>query len=312
MTLRIMRFSLVEESRSMIEDTRRQDMISQEIAKMWKGLLHGKDVAYHQKVHCVRPLIAFFVPSSLAGAFLALPLLVLLWYGVDAGFTGYMQDPSVIHAARLSLSTSVLSLLVTLALGTPLAYLLARWSFPHKVTVETIVDLPIVLPPMVAGIGLLLAFGRNGVLGGPLEAMGIHLPFTTAAVIFAQAFVSAPLYIRAARQGFAAINPEVIEAAYTDGATEFTIFRRVMAPLAGRAMLNGLILAWARAFGEFGATMIFAGNLQGVTQTMPLVIFNGFETNLGVALSLSLLLIMISALILLSLRMIEKNASVNI
>jgi molybdate transport system permease protein len=296
----------------MIQDTGRRDAISEELAKAWKALVRVNDVAYHQKVHRWRPLIAFFAPGGLAGALLALPLMVLLWHGVDAGFTGYLRDPSVVHAARLSLSTSVLSILVTLALGTPLAYVLARWSFPHKVTVETIVDLPIVLPPMVAGIGLLLAFGRNGLLGGPLEAMGIHLPFTTAAVIFAQAFVSAPLYIRATRQGFAAINPEVIEAAYTDGAAEFTIFRRVMLPLAGRAMLNGLILAWARAFGEFGATMIFAGNLQGVTQTMPLVIFNGFETNLGVALSLSLLLIMISALILLTLRMIEKNASVNI
>jgi molybdate transport system permease protein len=296
----------------MIQDTSRQDVITEALSKAWKALVRVDAVAYHQKVHRFRPLMAFFLPGGLAGLFLALPLMVLLWHGVDAGFTGYLRDPSVVHAARLSLSTSVISILMTLALGTPLAYVLARWSFPHKVTVETIIDLPIVLPPMVAGIGLLLAFGRNGVLGKPLDAWGIHLPFTTAAVIFAQAFVSAPLYIRAARQGFSAINPEVIEAAYTDGAPELCIFRTVMMPLAGRAMLNGLILCWARAFGEFGATMIFAGNLQGVTQTMPLVIFNGFETNLGVALSLSLLLIMISTLILLTLRMIEKNASINV
>jgi molybdate transport system permease protein len=296
----------------MIQDTNHHDVIVEEVGRIWRALVHVNNVAYHQKIHRIAPVAAFFLPGGLAGFLLALPLLVLLLHGVDAGFTGYLADPSVIAAARLSIITSVISLIITLLLGTPLAYVLARWSFPHKVAVETIIDLPIVLPPMVAGIGLLLAFGRNGLLGGPLFALGIRLPFTTVAVIFAQAFVSAPLYIRAVRQGFAAINPEVIEAAYTDGAAEQVIFRKVMMPLAGRSMLNGLILCWARAFGEFGATMIFAGNLQGVTQTMPLVIFNGFETNLGVALSLSLLLILISALILLTLRVIESNASLNI
>jgi molybdate transport system permease protein len=149
-------------------------------------------------------------------------------------------------------------------------------------------------------------------LGEPLQALGIRLPFTTAAVIFAQIFVSAPLYIRAARLGFGAVRPDLIEAAYTDGATELILFLAVMIPLAGRAMLNGMILCWARAFGEFGATMIFAGNLQGFTQTMPLVIFNGFETNLDVAISISLLLILISALVLFALRSLEKNTNINL
>ena len=142
--------------------------------------------------------------------------------------------------------------------------------------------------------------------------LGIHLPFTTAAVIFAQAFVSAPLFIRAARLGFGAVRPELIEAAYTDGASEQVIFWTIMLPLASRAMLNGLILSWARAFGEFGVTIIFAGNLLGVTQTMPLVIYNGFETNLGIALGISLVLIIISGMILLALRMVEKETAVSI
>ncbi len=269
-------------------------------------------MAYHEKVHCVRPLIGFFVPGGMTGVLLALPLLILLWRGAEAGFTGYLSDPSVIQAALLSLFTSITSLVIILLLGTPLAYLLARWTFRHKAWIELVIDLPIVLPPMVAGIGLLLLFGSNGVLGGLLNSMGIHLPFTTAAVIFAQAFVSAPLYIRAARLGFAAVRPELIEAAYTDGASEQIIFWTIMLPLASRAMLNGLILSWARAFGEFGATIIFAGNLLGVTQTMPLVIYNGFETNLGIALGISLLLILISGVILLALRLIEKDTTIAI
>jgi molybdate transport system permease protein len=296
----------------MIRDIVRMDTIAERVAQKPKALPHVSDAAYHQKIHRVRPLIGFFVPGGIAGLLLALPLIVLLWHGVESGFSGYLADPSVVAAARLSIFTSAISLLVTLLLGTPLAYVLARWSFRHKAAVETVIDLPIVLPPMVAGIGLLLAFGRNGLLGGPLHDLGIHLPFTTAAVIFAQAFVSAPLYIRAARLGFGSVRPDLIEAAYTDGATELEIFRLVMIPLAGRSMLNGLILCWARAFGEFGATIIFAGNLQGFTQTMPLVIFNGFETNLGIALSISLVLIMISASILLALRTIEKNTNINI
>jgi molybdate transport system permease protein len=267
---------------------------------------------YHKKIHRVRPLIMFFLPAGVTGILLALPVAFLLWRGVSAGFAGYLTEPSVIYAARLSVLTSGMSLLVTLLLGTPLAYLLARWSFRHKAWIETIVDLPIVLPPMVAGIGLLLVFGRNGLFGAAMDQAGIRLPFTTAAVILAQAFVSSPLYIRAARLGFGAVRPEMIEAAYTDGASEAVIFWFIMIPLAGRAMLNGLILCWARAFGEFGATIIFAGNLENVTQTMPLVIFNGFETNLEIALAISLLLILLSAGILFALRTVERETYINL
>ena len=268
-------------------------------------------MAYHNRVHRVRPLIAFLLPAGLIGILLSLPIIVLLLRGVEAAFTGYLSEPTVVQAAVLSILTTGISIIVTLLLGTPLAYLLARWSFKFKAWIELVIDLPIVLPPLVAGIGLLLAFGRNGFLGGFLHLWGIRLPFTTVAVIFAQTFVSAPLYIRAARLGFGSIRPELIEAAYTDGATEQYIFWTIMLPLAGRAMLNGMILSWARAFGEFGATIIFAGNLAGVTQTMPLVIFNGFETNLGIALGISLILITISGLVLLVLRSVEKDTNLN-
>jgi molybdate transport system permease protein len=264
-------------------------------------------MAYHERIHRVRPLLGFFLPGGMTSLFLAMPLFLLLWRGVESGLSGYLTEPSVFQAALLSMLTSFISLAVTLLLGTPLAYMLARWSFRHKTWIELVIDLPIVVPPMVAGIGLLLLFGSHGVLGIPLKSLGVRLPFTTAAVIFAQTFVSAPLYIRAARLGFAAVCPEIIEAAYTDGASEQRIFWTIMIPLGSRAMLNGLILSWARAFGEFGATIIFAGNLMGVTQTMPLVIFNGFETNLGVALGLSLILIVISAFILYALRLVEKE-----
>jgi molybdate transport system permease protein len=269
-------------------------------------------MAYHEKVHQVRPLLGFFLLGGLTGVLLALPLLILLWRGVVAGLDGYLSEPTVAQAAILSIFTTGVSLLITLLLGTPLAYLLARWSFRHKAWIELIVDLPIVLPPMVAGIGLLLTFGRNGLMGGLLDLLHIRLPFTTAAVIFAQAFVSAPLFIRAARLGFGAVRTELIEAAYTDGASELEIFWSIMLPLASRSMLNGLILCWARAFGEFGATIIFAGNLLGVTQTMPLVIYNGFETNLEIALGISLILIFISGMILFALRMIEKDTNINL
>ena len=264
-------------------------------------------MAYHARIHQVRPILGFLLPGGLTGILLAAPLVVLLIRGTEAGLQGYLSDPSVLDAARLSLWTSVISLLITLVLGTPLAYALARWSFRYKNWVEIFIDLPIVLPPLVAGIGLLLTFGRNGFLGAILDRMGIHLPFTTMAVIFAQTFVSAPLFIRAARLGFANIQPELIEAAYTDGVTEIFLFWHIMLPLASRAMLNGMILSWSRAFGEFGATVIFAGNLQGFTQTMPLAIFQGFEVNLGTALAISLLLILISAAVIFSLRKIENG-----
>jgi molybdate transport system permease protein len=197
--------------------------------------------------------------------------------------------------------------LIAIVTGTPLAFVLARRAFPGKTFLELLIDLPIVLPPSVAGIALLIAFGRQGVFGGWLNAFGISLPFTTAAVILAQTFVSAPLFVRAARIGFAEIEPQVVEAAYVEGSNEWQLFRFVMFPLAGRAILSGAILAWTRAIGEFGATILFAGNLEGVTQTMPLAIYLGLERSLNIALALSTVLVFVSFLLLLVTRRLEAH-----
>jgi molybdate transport system permease protein len=254
----------------------------------------------------------FLIPSGLTVSLLAIPLGVFIWRGVPAMLENYLANPTVFMAIGLSFVTSLGSGVVALLVGTPLAYTLARWSFPRKALVELIIDLPIVLPPLVAGIGLLLTFGRNGLLGPALDAIGLRLPFTTAAVVVAMTFVSAPLYIRAARLGFAAVRHEIVEAAYVDGADERQVFWFIMLPLTTRAMLNGLIMCWARAFGEFGATIVFAGNLAGRTQTMPLAIFVGFETELGMALGLSLLLVLVSALVLLAMRRVERETSIGL
>ena len=167
-------------------------------------------------------------------------------------------------------------------------------------------DLPVVLPPTVAGIALLMAFGRVGIFGTWLKLIGITIPFTTAAVIMAQTFVSAPFLVRSARIGFAAIDPQHQEAARMEGANEWQVFRYIMFPLAGRAILTGIILAWTRALGEFGATILFAGNLEGTTQTMPLAIYIGFEDNIHIALVLSVMLLAVSLVFLALLRKLEE------
>jgi molybdate transport system permease protein len=195
---------------------------------------------------------------------------------------------------------------MTLVTGTPLAFVLARRRFPGKTLLELAIDLPIVLPPSVAGIALLVAFGRQGVFGSGLSTLGISLPFTTAAVVLAQTFVSAPLFVRAARIGFAEIDHQIVEAAYVEGSNEWQLFRFLMFPLAGRAVLSGAILAWTRAIGEFGATILFAGNLEGVTQTMPLAIYLGLERSLNIALALSTVLVFVSFMLLLVTRRLEN------
>ncbi len=198
----------------------------------------------------------------------------------------------------LSLVTSLITAAVTLAAGTPVAILLAQRNSGFYRIMDALIDLPTVLPPSVAGIALLMAFGRRGLLGSWLSTIGISLPFTTAAVIMAQTFVAAPLYVRAATLGFSSIEPELKQAAALDGANRWQIFRYVSLPLAGIAIFSGSVLTWARALGEFGATIIFAGNFPGRTQTMPLAIYIGFEIDLNVALTLSIILICFSFLTL--------------
>ena len=248
----------------------------------------------------------FIVPGGALVSLLALPLVALLWRALMAGPVGMLLTATALSALRLSLFTSAVCALVAVITGTPLAYALARWSFRGRAWIEVLIDLPVVLPPSVAGLALLMAFGRRGLLGDALGEVGVSLPFTTAAVVVAQLFVAAPFYVRAARLGFASIDPQLEEAAYTEGANQWQLFRHVMLPLAGRAMVSGLILCWARALGEFGATILFAGNLVGRTQTMPLAIYLGLERDLGVALALSALLLVVSVLLLVALRRLEK------
>lgn len=250
----------------------------------------------------------FVLPSLLLLALFGLPVLALILRAAGTDFLTYALSPQAQTALRLSLVTSALSVLLDVALGMPLAYILARWKFRGKTVLELLVDLPVVLPPSVAGLALLMAFGRTGLLGPALGRLGVSLPFTTAAVVLAQTFVAAPLFVRSARLGFAEVDPQLEEAAWVEGATEAQVFRHVMFPLAWRGLLTGLILAWTRALGEFGATILFAGNLEGKTQTMPLAIYLGLERGLGVALALSVLLVIVSVALLGVMRRVEKRS----
>ena len=190
---------------------------------------------------------------------IGLPLLALVWRSIGKDFFPDLLSASAFSALKLSLLTSIISVVLSLLIGTPLAYLLAHWKFPGRMLIDMLVDLPVVMPPSVAGIALLMAFGREGIFGAWLNAIGVTIPFTTAAVVIAQTFVSAPFLVRSARIGFAAIDPQQEEAARMEGASEWQVFQHIMFPLAGRAVLTGVILTWTRALGEFGATIFSRG-----------------------------------------------------
>lgn len=235
-------------------------------------------------------------------AFLAVPLVVLLLNVTPEHFWANLAKPEVYRAIFLSLGTSAVATGVTVLLGTPAAYLMARRQFPGKSILDTLIDLPTVLPPAVAGVALLLTFGRRGPLGSLLDTWGIHIAFTQIAVVMAQTFIAAPLFLRAATIGLAGIEPELEQATAMDGATRHQVFWHITVPLAWRALVSGAVMTWARALGEFGATIIFAGNLPGRTQTMPLAIYLGFEIDLGAALALSVILICCSFLVLIAIK----------
>jgi len=236
--------------------------------------------------------------------FLALPLLALLFYSPPAELRVNLARPEVRQAIGLSLRTSASATLAAVLLGLPVAYLLARREFRGRLLLDNLIDLPIVLPPAVAGLALLLVFGRRGWLGAPLDDLGVRVTFTQVAVVIAQTFIAVSLFIRAATIGFAAVEPELEDAAAIDGAGPGQVFWRISLPLARRGVLSGVALAWARALGEFGATIIFAGNFPGRTQTMPLAIYLGFELELGVAVVLSVILIGCSFVVLLLIKLL--------
>ncbi|HEX5589029.1 MAG TPA: ABC transporter permease [Candidatus Limnocylindrales bacterium] len=215
--------------------------------------------------------------GGLLAAFLALPVATLVARALgDGELAGALASPTVRDALVLSLATTAASLAITVLVGTPLAFALARRRFPGAGIVEVIVDLPLVLPPSVAGLALLLVFGRRGLLGDTLDAAGLAIPFTAIAVVLAQVFVAAPFYVRAARAGISTVPRDLEDAARVDGASEPGVFRHVLLPLAAPALAAGLVMSWARSLGEFGATILFAGNVAGRTQTLPLVVYAEF------------------------------------
>jgi molybdate transport system permease protein len=230
--------------------------------------------------------------------FLTLPLLALLVRGSAAGIGESLSGGPAASAVALSLTTSSVTTALAILLGTPLAFVLARYRFPGRGAVDTLVDLPMVLPPAVAGVALLVAFGRRGVLGAYVAAAGIDIAFTPTAVVLAQLFVAAPFYVRAAAGSFARVDRDLEEAAMLDGASRWAVLRHVTVPLAWPALVGGAVMTWARALGEFGATIIFAGNFPGRTQTMPLAIYMGFEIDLATALALAAILLAISGAVL--------------
>jgi len=212
--------------------------------------------------------------AALFALFLGLPIVTLIGRAIlDGSLAKAIASPVVFDALSLSLVTTAISLVITVSLGLPLAFVLARREFRGKGWLEAIVDLPIVLPPSVAGLALLLVFGRRGLLSAPFEVLGIAIPFTTIAVILAQTFVSAPFFIRSARTGIAGVERDLEDAARVDGASERQLFRTITVPLASAALAAGLVMTWARSLGEFGATIMFAGNVEGRTQTLPLVVY---------------------------------------
>ena len=231
-------------------------------------------------------------------AFLFVPIAALLLRASPEQLIANLSKPQVLQAITLSLATTFTATGITILFGTPLAYLLARRRFRLRRAIDALVDLPTVLPPSVAGVALLMAFGRRGLLGGLFASLGIDIAFTQTAVVLAQVFIAAPFYIRAASVGFAGVSIEQEQAAAIDGANGWQVFRFITVPLAWSALLGGSLMSWARALGEFGATIIFAGNFPGRTQTMPLAIYIGFELDLDVALTLSVILVGCSFVVL--------------
>ena len=246
---------------------------------------------------------AYFLAAALALAFLVLPVLAIFVHVSPARLIDQLSNTVVTDALVVSLKTTLIAQALVLLFGTPTAYLLATRRFPGRSVCVTLVELPLVLPPAVAGIGLLAAFGHAGLLGSTLGFFGITLPFTQAAVTVAVAFVASPLYVRQAIAAFEAVDPNLVAASRTLGAGPARTFFRVVLPLARGGLVAGEALAFARGLGEFGATIMFAGSLEKVTQTLPLAIYAQFEVDFDVTLAISALLVLISAALLISFKL---------
>ncbi|MGK5678263.1 ABC transporter permease [Actinoplanes sp. URMC 104] len=247
--------------------------------------------------------LALAVPAALGLAFLILPLAGLLVRAPWTTLPQRLTEPGILTALRLSLLTATLATAVCLVLGVPLAWVLARTEFPGRRLVRALVTVPLVLPPVVGGVALLLVLGRRGLVGGWLDrTFGVSLPFTTAGVVVAEAFVAMPFLVIAVEGALRGADARFEEAAATLGASRWTAFRRVTLPLIAPGVAAGGVLCWARALGEFGATITFAGNFPGRTQTMPLAVYLALEQDVDAAIVLSLLLLVVSVVILAALR----------
>ena len=237
-------------------------------------------------------------------AFLTIPVVAIFVDVPPGDLVDSLGDAAALDALRLSLETSVIALAVIVVVGTPAAWLLATRRWPARSLLITLVELPLVVPPAVAGIGLLAALGPDGLLGGALDEAGIRLAFETAGVVVALTFVASPFYVRQAIAGFEALDPALLDASRTLGASEARTFARVAVPVARGALGAGAALAWGRALGEFGATLMFAGSFRGVTQTAPLAIYERFATDFTGALALAAVLVAFSAAILLTVKVL--------
>jgi molybdate transport system permease protein len=249
-----------------------------------------------------RPPTLFVVLAVVAAVFVALPLAGLLIQAPWSSAWSDLTSPGALDALRISIVVSLSATAIAVVLGVPLAWVLARTSFPGRSLVRAIVVLPLVLPPVVAGVGLLAALGRRGFAGRALGVFGVSLPFSTAAAIVAAAFVSFPLLVLAVEAGFRSLDPRLERAALALGGSPWYVLRRITLPLLLPQLAAGVMLTWARALGEFGATITFAGNLRGVTQTLPLAVFEQGQTDPGAAIAVSLLLVAMSLAVLIALR----------
>ena len=244
------------------------------------------------------------------GTLLILPTLALLVRALNPELMGALLEPAALQALRLSLVTTSISLALTLLLGTPTAYLLARYRFPGHRLLDTLLDLPLVLPPVVAGVGLLLVFGRRGLLGGVLAELDVSIAFSASAVVLAQLFSASPLFIRAMKAGFTSVPKRLEAVSLTLGMSRYETFVRVTLPLVVPYLIEGVVLAWARALGEFGATVVFAGSFAGRTRTMPLAIYAALESDLDAALALSAVLTVSAFLLLFLFRLFVRRGEV--
>ena len=253
--------------------------------------------------------IALVAALAVALSFLSFPIVAIFVDTSPSKLVSSLGEPGALEALRVSLEATSIALVLILVVGTPAAWLLATRSFPGRALAVTLVELPLVLPPAVAGVALLAAFGPHGILGPAVSNAGVELVFQTAGVVLALAFVASPFYVRQAQAAFESLDPALLEASRTLGASEARTFARVAVPVAFPALATGVALAWGRALGEFGATLVFAGSLRGVTQTAPLAIFERFSTDFSSALALSAVLVAVSAAILLSVRLLAATGA---